>query len=99
MLELVLDWFVKNEMLKKLANVVFSNDDVDLNDIDDIVAFFSDSMGLVATDVNNINFDDDTFGEFDPINIVFVRLTARCNIFKQRLACAKKIGKELLPIG
>ena len=84
MLELVLDWFVKNEMLKKLANVVFSNDDVDLNDIDDIVAFFSDSMGLVATDVNNINFDDDTFGEFDPINIVFVRLTAWCNIFKQR---------------
>ena len=71
-------------MLKKLANVVFSNDDVDLNDIDNIVAFFSDSMGLVATDVNNINFDDNTFDEFDPINIVFVRLTAWCNIFKQR---------------
>ena len=71
-------------MLKKLANVVFSNDDVDLNDIDDIVAFFSDSMGLVATDVNNISFDDDTFDEFDPINIVFFRLTAWCNIFKQR---------------
>ena len=71
-------------MLKKLANVVFSNDDVDLNDIDDIVAFFSDSMGLVATDVNNINFHDDTFDEFDPINIVFFRLTAWCNIFKQR---------------
>ena len=71
-------------MLKKLANVVFSNDDVDLNDIDDIVAFSSDSMGLVATDVNNINFDDDTFDEFDPINIVFFRLTAWCNIFKQR---------------
>ena len=85
-------------MLKKLANVVFFNDDVDLNDIDDIV-FFSDSMDLVATDVNNINFDDDTFDEFDPINIVFVRLTAWCNIFKQRLACGKKIGKELLPIG
>ena len=61
-------------MLKKLANVVFSNDDVDLNDIDDIVAFFSDSMGLVATDVNNINFDDDTFDEFDLLTLFFLDL-------------------------
>ena len=52
--------------------------------IQTILYFFSDSMDLVATDVNNINFDDDTFDEFDPINIVFVRLTAWCNIFKQR---------------
>ena len=60
-------------MLKKLANVVFFNDDVDLNDIDDIV-FFSDSMDLVATDVNNINFDDDTFDEFDLLTLFFLDL-------------------------
>ena len=40
-------------MLKKLDNVVFSNDDIYLDDIDsDIVTFFSDVMGLVTTDFN-----------------------------------------------
>ena len=47
-------------MLEKLANVVFSNDDIDLGDIDsDIVTIFSDSMGLVTIDPNDINLDDD----------------------------------------
>ena len=52
-LKFVPEWFVTNEMLEKLDNV-FSNDDMDLDDID----FFSDGMGIVTIDFNNINLDD-----------------------------------------
>ena len=36
-------------MLEELDNVIFSNDDINIDDIDsDIVTFFSDDMGLVT---------------------------------------------------
>ena len=42
-------------MLEKLDNITFSNDDVGFDDIDsDVVSFFSDGMGLTATDLHNI---------------------------------------------
>ena len=48
-------------MLEKL-DVLFSNDYVDLNDIEsDIVTFFNDDMELVTTDLNNISHDYDYF--------------------------------------
>ena len=65
-------------MLEKLGNVVFSNDDMDLNDID----FFSDGMIVVTIDPNYISLDDDYFDEDNPISIVPVRLIAWCNRFK-----------------
>ena len=65
-------------MLEKLDNVVFSNDDMDLNDID----FFSDGMIVVTIDPNYISLDDDYFDEDNPISIVPVRLIAWCNRFK-----------------
>ena len=71
-------WFVTNKMLEKLGNVVFSNDDMDLNDID----FFSDGMIVVTIDPNYISLDDDYFDEDNPISIVPVRLIAWCNRFK-----------------
>ena len=61
-LKFVPDWFVENEMLGKLENVLFSNDDTDLDVIDsDIVTFFSHVIGLNNIDLNNINLDDDDF--------------------------------------
>ena len=64
-----------NKIFEKLDNVVLSNDDTDLDDMySDIAAFFSDGMGLVTIDLNNINLDDDHFDEDDPTNIVLFRL-------------------------
>ena len=51
-LKFVPDWFVTNKMLEKL-DVVFSNDDMDL----DYKNFFSDGIGIVTIDLNNINLD------------------------------------------
>ena len=39
-------------MLEELDNVIFSNDDINIDDIySDIVTFFSDDMGLVTIDL------------------------------------------------
>ena len=88
------DWIVTNKMLEKLDNVVFSNDDIDVEVIEsDIIAFFSNDMGLNAIVLNNINLDDDDFDEDDPTSIVLFRLIAWCNRFKQCKACKKRSMK------
>ena len=62
-------------MLEKLDNAVFFTDDVELDDIDsNIVAFFSDGMGLNTINFNSINLDDDNFNENDPDAMINVRL-------------------------
>ena len=86
-------------MLEKLNNIVFSNNDVDLDDIDsDIDTFFSDNMGLVNIDLNNINRDGNNFDEDDPETIIHVGLMAWHNRFKQCKPIKKMIGNELMPI-
>ena len=51
-LNFVLDWYITSKMLEKLDNVVFSNDDIDLNYIDsDINTFFSNDMGQNIIDI------------------------------------------------
>ena len=86
-------------MLEKLNNIVFSNNDVDLDDIDsDIDTLFSDDMGLVNIDLNNINRDGNNFDEDDPETITHVGLMAWHNRLKQRKPCKKMIGNGLMPI-
>ena len=51
--------------------------------------FFSDEMGIVSVDLNNINFDDVNFDGDDPETIIHVRLKAWRNRFKQRKAIKK----------
>ena len=44
-LKLVPDWFSTSAMLEKVDNIVFFNDDIDLDDIvSNIVTFFSDGI-------------------------------------------------------
>ena len=70
-------WFVTNKMLEKLDNILFSNDDKDLDDIDsDIVTFCCNSMGLVTINFNNFNLKNDNFDEDDPETIVLARFIA-----------------------
>ena len=64
-------------MLEKSDDVLFSNDNIGLDDIDsDIATFFSDSIGLNIIDLNNFNVDDDSFNEDSPETITHVRLMA-----------------------
>ena len=53
------DRFATSKMLEILDNVVFSNDDIDLDYIDsDIITLFVDDMDINTVDFININFDD-----------------------------------------
>ena len=68
-------------MLEKLNNFVFSNDDIDFDDIDSrTVTFFSQDMSLVTITIELKNFnlddDDDNFDEDEPETIIHVRLMA-----------------------
>ena len=74
-LKFVPDWFTFNKMLENLGNVVFSNGDVYVDDIDsDTVTFFSNALGLPDKDLNNINLDDNNFDKDDPVNVALVKL-------------------------
>ena len=53
------DWFVTNKMIKRLHNVLFSNNDILFFDEGSgNVTFSSDEMGILSVDLNNINLDD-----------------------------------------
>ena len=60
-------------MLKKRNNVVFSIDDIDLDDIEfNIVTFFSDDMDIATIYLTNINLNDDNFNEDVILKILFL---------------------------
>ena len=89
-LKFVPDWFVKNKMLEKLDDVVFSNDDIVFVNADsDNVTFLRDDMGLVS--LVDVNFNDD-----DTETIIQVRLMAWCNRYKPHKACKKKRDKQII---
>ena len=71
-------------MLKKLDDVVLSNDNiVFINEDSDNVTIFSDDMGLNTLCLGKINLDDDNFDDDDPDTIVHVRLMDWCNRYNR----------------
>ena len=80
--QFVPDWLFTNKILEN--DVAFSNDDIDLRDIDSgIVTFLSVEIGVITMDFNNINLDDDNFNEDDLETIIHVRLMAWSNRYNQ----------------
>ena len=74
-LKFVPDLLVITKMLEILNDVVFSNDDIDLDYIDSsILIFFSGDMGIVTIDSNNIDLDVDNFDDNDVETINHVNL-------------------------
>ena len=87
-------WFVTSKMIKKLDEVLFSNDATIFVKVgSNHVTFFSDEMGVLGEDLNNINLDHVNFDQDNPETIIHVRLMACRNRIKQ---C--KISKELMPV-
>ena len=50
------------------------------------VTFFSDDMGLVNVDLNNVSLNKDNFDDDDPETVTHVRLMTWCNGQKQHKA-------------
>ena len=86
-LKFVPDWVATSKILEILDDIVFSNKDIDLADIDsDIVTFFCDDACLKNLHLANINVDDDNFDDDDPETRIHVKLLALSNKNKQRKA-------------
>ena len=86
---------VTSKMIAILKNIVFFNDDIDLDYTNcDIIALFHD-IDINTVDVINIilgdNYNDDSIEI-----MIHVRLAALCNEYKQFKAIKKEISKELM---
>ena len=54
-------------MIKKLDDDLFSNYEIIfVNQDSNYTTFFSDEVGILSVDLNNINLDDINFDEDDP---------------------------------
>ena len=90
-------WFITAKIFEILYEVVFSNDDKDLDYIDpDIVTFVSDDMGIKTISLNVINLDDNNFNEDGREIVIHVKLIAWCIKYRQRKASKKDLSKELM---
>ena len=90
-------WFITVKIFEILKEVVFSNDDKDLDYIDpDIVTFVSDDMGIKTISLNVINLDDNNFNEDGREIVIHVKLIAWCIKYRQRKASKKDLSKELM---
>ena len=70
------------------------NDDIVFVNADsDNVTFFSGDVGLVNEDLNKFSLDGVNFGDDDLETIIFVRLMAWFNRYKQRKNVKKEIRK------
>ena len=85
-------------MLKKLYNDVFFNDYVVFLKAEfDNVTVFSDDMGLLNVDLNNVSLDDTNFDNHDSETTIHVKFMAWCIWYKKCKTCKKEISKELIP--
>ena len=90
-------WFITAKIFEILNEVVFSNDDKDLDYIvPDIVTFVSDDMGIKTISLNVINLDDNNFNEDGREIVIHVKLIAWCIKYRQRKASKKDLSKELM---
>ena len=90
-------WFITAKIFEILNEVVFSNDDKDLDYIvPDIVTFVSDDMGIKTISLNVINLDDNSFNEDGHEIVIHVKLIAWCIKYRQRKASKKDLSKELM---
>ena len=84
-LKFVPDWFVLNNIIEKLDNAVFSNDDIIIGDKDsDIATFFINDIGLNSIILKN--FNPDNFEDCDPETINHVRFMPCFDKYKQHQA-------------
>ena len=90
-------WFITAKIFEILNEVVFSNDDKDLDYIvPDTVTFVSDDMGIKTISLNVINLDDNNFNEDGREIVIHVKLIAWCIKYRQRKASKKDLSKELM---
>ena len=55
-LKFVLDWFVTSKMITKFHTTLYADDNtLDFNEDSGNAVYFRNAMGIVSTDLNNIN--------------------------------------------
>ena len=92
------DWFVTGKMIEKLFTALYADENIlYFNEDSSNVVFNCNEMGILNTDINNINLDKD-YDEDDPDTIILIRLLAWHTKFEKRKALKKDISEYLMPV-
>ena len=71
------DWFATSKMATKHFTALYADGNIlFFNEDPGNVVFSCNEMGILNTDLNNVNLDDTNYEEDDPNTIIFVRLLA-----------------------
>ena len=94
-IKLVPDLFITSNVIGKLYDVVFSNDDLVFGDLKSgFVAFFSNDKGLNIVTMDSINLEDNNFNNFDPETINYITLMGWSNRLNQGKSRKKRQMKN-----
>ena len=97
-LKLIPDWFVTNKMVKKYLSALYANENILYFNEDSGDAVFNyNEMGIVNTDLNDINLDN-SFDKDDPEPIILIRPLVWHIQFEKRKELKKKISEELTQV-
>ena len=97
-LKLIPHWFIRSKRIEKLYTALYAEENIFYFDEDsDNVVFSCNEMGILNTDLKNINLDDN-FDEDDPDTIILIRLLAWHSKFEKRKALKKELNEELMEI-
>ena len=95
----VSDWFVTNNMIKKLFTALHADENIlYFNEDSSNFLFSSNEMRILNIDLNNINLDDINYEEDDPDAIILIRRLTWYIKFEKRKEPRKKISEELMPL-
>ena len=97
-LKLILDWFVTSKMIKTLFIALCADENIlYFNEDSGNVVFSCNEMGILNTDLNNINLDKN-FDKDDPDSFILIRLLAWHIKFEKPKVLKKELTEELMPI-
>ena len=98
-LKLIPDWFVKSKTIKKLFTALYADEKILYFNEDFLnVVYICNEMGILNTDLNNINLDYLNYIEDDLNTIILIRLLVWHIKFKICKMLKKELNEELMPI-
>ena len=97
-LKVILDLFVTSKMIKKLFTALLEDENILYFDEDSGNVIFScNKMGILNTDLNNVNIDNNV-DEDDLDTIILIKFLFWHIKFEKRKAFKKELSEELMPV-
>ena len=92
------NWFVTSKIIEKLYTALYADENIPyFNENSGDVTYCCNEMGILTTDLNNINLGNN-FDKDDLDTIILIRLLAWHIKFEKHKALKKELNEELMEI-